>query len=161
MLNDRQDRSHYRTVMDVSPAAAVGIRGMSVTLTSGKTKPVESSNWRSKNCRAFLVLPNMSLVGLNGQIAANGVISRIGLLQAPRPGTNNPLNPPSYTSAQKMLCAQNTASLLDISKGWKPIWDYSDYSLHVFPSLSDHLHVHSDMLPHQILLWAEGTSEYP
>jgi hypothetical protein len=103
MLNDRQDRRHYRTVMDVSPAAAAGTRGMSVTLTSGKIKAVKSTNWQSKNCRAFLVLPNMSLIGLTGQIAANGVIPRIGLLQAPRPGTNKPLNPPCYTSAQKML----------------------------------------------------------
>jgi hypothetical protein len=160
MLSETQDRSHYRTAMDVSPAAEAGIDGMSVTLTSGKSNELRSSNWRSKNRRPFLVLPKMYLIGLTGQIAADGVISRLGLLQAPRPGTDLQVKPRSYKSAQKMLWASSASSLAYSAKECRPIWDNPKYRLRTFPFLSYELQIPSDMLPYQVLIWAEGASEY-
>ncbi|CAO2649834.1 Nn.00g011260.m01.CDS01 [Neocucurbitaria sp. VM-36] len=161
MINERVDRSQWRNAMDVRSTEDAEIKGMSVTLTSGRTKKVRS-RWNARDQRPFIVLPHMHLIGLTGQIAANGVISRLGLLQASRPGETPSSTLPSYTPAQQRLWSSNAAALpCNEQQTRKPIWNHPNYNLHTFPTSSyDSGDIPFDMLPNQVLLWAESPSLY-
>ncbi|KAF1846217.1 uncharacterized protein K460DRAFT_386525 [Cucurbitaria berberidis CBS 394.84] len=150
MFNDRQNRSNRVTALDARPAETAEIRGMMITLTSGTVRHLFSGG---RNIRLFTVLPHMHLIGLTGQIAANGVISRLGLLQASRPG-EEPATV-SYTPMQRRLWAP---SVPFNNKGGMSEWPYQ---IHTFPSsYYPPAEVPSDMCPHEIILWAESPERY-
>lgn len=139
-----------------------------VTLTSGTTKTVKNTSNYNKSQRSFAVLPGMHIIGLTGQIAANGVISRLGLLQAARPG-EEPAESPEYTDTEKLLLDGNAAYLLsqniqyrnqtprENQPNFHPITVHPFYP---YDSSNRTTEIPQDVLPTQILQWAQFPEQY-
>ncbi|KAF2702894.1 hypothetical protein K504DRAFT_463925 [Pleomassaria siparia CBS 279.74] len=158
--DEGQDRSTYLDATFCETAKDAGIEGLKVTLTSGKTKTLKRHR-QCKGLRPFIVLPNMAFIGFTGQIAANGMVSRLGILQAPRRGVNLRSGMSSYTPSQKMLWSLQAESLPHNNEWNRPIWAHPTLRLTTFGSPSQETaSVPFDMLPHEILLWAESPAQY-
>ncbi|KAF1944979.1 hypothetical protein EJ02DRAFT_420029 [Clathrospora elynae] len=158
MFREDQDRSQARQASLPQPSKTACIVGMKVILTSGVSKTVKIDG---KVERPFIVLDGMHLVGLTGQIAPNGVISRLSLLQAFRPD-EEPAIRPSYTAAQQMLWTHRATSLYYNTHRSMPIYLHPYCTLHNFPpSTKRMLDPVTDMVPTDIFLWAQTPSLLP
>ncbi|KAF1837106.1 hypothetical protein BDW02DRAFT_577371 [Decorospora gaudefroyi] len=128
-----------------------GIFCIRVTLTSGRSKRIAINQRDGTAMRPFVVLDGMHLVGLTGQVAPDGVISRLGLLQAARPGFA-PSVRPEYTSAHQMLWKNYAASRYQ-----EPIWAHGVYVHDWFPpsAHAPSFNLPADMTPNELFLWAK------
>jgi hypothetical protein len=132
--------------------------------------------WEWHNTRALTVLPGMHLVGLTGQVALvcpyphhffypvltclaqNGVISRLGLLQAPRQG-QEPSDEPRYTAMQKTLYSNATIDGSVQTTGKIP-WERSDFRVKQSEYEERETSGHRHMMSHEFFPWAMNMNEY-
>ncbi|KAI4639723.1 hypothetical protein J4E93_009077 [Alternaria ventricosa] len=111
--------------------------------------------------RPFQVLDGMHLVGMTGQIASNGAISRLGLLQACGPDSA-PLAQPRYTSAQQMAWGKLGSSLPYDRIGQRypqqaSVWAHPTIHFESFPA-STHPNPYElpeDMMPNDVFMWSK------
>jgi hypothetical protein len=149
------------------------ITGMTVELNSGREKIIKGSNSLT---RPFIVLEGMHLIGLSGEIDTvglcslcvlteiankkrNGVITRLGLVQAFRPG-EEPSVMPSYTIPQQRLWTNSACHLYHTSHSNRPVYAHPFYKLHIFDtSVKDNTgNIPPDVVPHEILLFNSRAS---
>ncbi|KAF2124355.1 hypothetical protein P153DRAFT_390389 [Dothidotthia symphoricarpi CBS 119687] len=138
----------------------IAIRRISITLASGKTKTMSWHN-RATAERSLSVLPGMHLIGLTGRTAPSGVITHLGLLQAPAPSfpSSSCSLSPKCPSAQLRLWAC-TSIRAPHNGAMHPIWSHPTLTVHDLPPSVPPTLFPADILPHQALLWAQRPAEY-
>ncbi|KAF9690589.1 hypothetical protein EKO04_011428 [Ascochyta lentis] len=156
MFNRNQDRSDVNGPLDARPYYDSMIHGLSIKFTSGNSKDAKRPSYHSQ--RAYTVLPGMHLIGLTGEITADGTISRLGLLQAFRPN-ESPSALPQYTFAQRALWDPHASSVLITPAANapldKPFESHPNISIHHLPITPQRspIDIPPDMRTHQLLHW--------
>ncbi|KAG9194263.1 hypothetical protein G6011_04298 [Alternaria panax] len=157
MININQDRSTYRGPEDARPFETAYIRSLQIRMTSGRQKFVVN-NSRSSTRKPLLVADGMYMVGLTGQIAPNGAISRLGLLQAPKPQSTSTAQL-RYNTDQQLSWKQHAMRLpykpSKTRSSHYPIWSHPSYHHELFPvsTLISPFDPPEDMMSHDIFLW--------
>ncbi|KAI4952670.1 hypothetical protein J4E91_003142 [Alternaria rosae] len=163
MLKENQDGAD-RTPEDVRPSKTATISGIMVSLNTGKKKMMRQSYGGVE--RPFQVLDGMHLVGMTGQIASSGAISRLGILQASRPDSGL-LSQPRYTSAQQMAWGKQGKWLpYDDQSGRQKypkhatVWSHPTIHFEPFPASTHPIpyELPEDMMPNDVFMWSKDNT---
>ncbi|KAI8932283.1 hypothetical protein NX059_010480 [Plenodomus lindquistii] len=146
----QQSKDDFRSSRDAC------VRGLRIESMYSTSKQINGS----ANVRNLTVLPNMHLIGLQGEIAPNGMISRLGLLQAPHPSSSPQSQPPLYDPTDLLLWSCRSPRYPNGQYPRKPI----DSDIHLFPypetALPPTNLTASDMRPFETLRWADPIGRY-
>ncbi|KAH7092485.1 hypothetical protein FB567DRAFT_588761 [Paraphoma chrysanthemicola] len=156
---------HITGPEDPRALGASSINGMQVFLTDGTDKNIKVAG-RDQNHRSLQILEGLCMVGITGEITADGKISSIALLQAANSTTSSKptTNPaPTYHPSQTNLWTPRGTHVYSHSGLTHPIWSNPTKSLYTFPpplSSSQPAFPHPDLIPHHIICWSQQPSSY-
>ncbi|SPO01668.1 uncharacterized protein DNG_04341 [Cephalotrichum gorgonifer] len=139
---------HITKFDPLGASARAGVQGVSVlrgsaTVTLGATGGGQ---------RPLLTADGRCLIGLSGQIREDGVITRLGLLQCPRPSKEGPTSDFLEPTIEQRLLWDGGRHMTS-----PPIWQHP--SLRLVPLVDGKITLHPDLISHEILHWIKDKSE--
>ncbi|OCL02984.1 hypothetical protein AOQ84DRAFT_326619 [Glonium stellatum] len=160
--------------MNLLKTASTFVKGVTLVFKSGKNNGLGDTR-SGHSQRPLIVSPGQFIVGVIGQLAGNGLISRLGLLECLRPPNDDfslydanlasapQAERPEVPISRRLLwhssaCSLPTHGASDSRSA--PIWLHPN--IHIIPphplgySQRD---VPGELLPHQVLLWAKEPME--